>query len=406
MKYGGLKYIFIRILVLLVFINIFIILYTKSIIVISLILIFTILVFTLDLQKSFLLAASITIPLILLEVIFRLGGVNLHYYRPHEKLSLSAKHRYLPNAAVIMTSSHGDMLAIDPSASDIKEEREVKFITDNLGYRNNKKFLDQKIIIVGDSFIVGNGTSQANILPSILESEFNINVYNISFPGGPNHYLNRIETFPHSLSDRCIFVFLFEGNDFPNSIEIPQQGIIKSKIIFLINNYRFRFEIGRLFYSLYVRAFMPVNVKKADTILTHIVGKKKVGFLEKYNKATSRESYRPEEKVVQAFEKLINKSDVVFFIPDKLRVYFEYIKDSKSKEMPNKNWEFLESLSENKDVLLINLTKPFIRETGKLLENDQYLYWRDDTHWNGNGMRLTSRIISDLVAPKKLPCLK
>lgn len=218
-------YIFISIFALFILINLNIILYSKSTIVFTLILLSTIFIVYFDWKKSLLLAVSIALPLIFLELTLKYGFENLIFYRPHEKVSLAAKQRYLPDISLKMVSPHGDMLAIDPQQKAIKEQRTVFFKTDNLGYRNNKNFTDQRIVIVGDSFVVGNGTSQEDILPSILEEQFNLDVYNISYPGGPDSYLNRIESFPYSIKDRCVFVFFFEGNDFPESLKLapPQR---------------------------------------------------------------------------------------------------------------------------------------------------------------------------------------
>lgn len=160
-----------------------------------------------------------------------------------------------------------------------------------------------------------------------------------------------------------------------------------------------------MFYSLFQRAFITVGNKKPDSILTKTVGRKEVGFLKKYNDATSRKSYKPDENVISAFQALLKKTDVAFFIPDKFRVYFDFIEDKNLKRLPDKNWEFLSAEARNFNAVPINLTSPFIEETKRLLESDQYIYWRDDTHWNGNGMKLSSKILSDLVLENNLECL-
>ena len=68
---------------------------------------------------------------------------------------------------------HGDIYSIDLGLNEkrenIKESRKQKFVTDSYGMRNDKTDIDEAdIILVGDSYITGNGTSQEYIPSNTL----------------------------------------------------------------------------------------------------------------------------------------------------------------------------------------------------------------------------------------------
>ena len=75
--------------------------------------------------------------------------------------------------------------------------------------------MSSDILLVGDSFIVGNGITQEKIPSEILSSLTNKKIANIAFPGGPKSYENNIKKFMSQLpSETKIILFYFEGNDF------------------------------------------------------------------------------------------------------------------------------------------------------------------------------------------------
>ena len=60
--------------------------------------------------------------------------------------------------------------------------------TDEYGLRNSINLNNADFILVGDSFIVGNGNTQKHIPSEILSRLLNKKVANIAFPGAPISY--------------------------------------------------------------------------------------------------------------------------------------------------------------------------------------------------------------------------
>jgi hypothetical protein len=56
------------------------------------------------------------------------------------------------------------------------------------------------------------------------------------------------------------------------------------------------------------------------------------------------------------------------------------------------------------NVPVLNLTPLFREQAASLLARDEYLYWLDDTHWNGEGIREAAQAITNSTAVSKCGC--
>ena len=142
------------------------------------------------------------------------------YFRPHEKW-ISSKF-YKKNIKDFMQNTYGDLYAKMPTDEkkkyyNIKQVRDVYFETDEYGLRNSINLNNADFILVGDSFIVGNGNTQKHIPSEILSRLLNKKVANIAFPGAPISYEKNLLEFQNEISKQSkIILFYFEGNDFGN----------------------------------------------------------------------------------------------------------------------------------------------------------------------------------------------
>src|SRR5439155_18462531 len=80
--------------------------------------------------------------------------------------------------------TYGDLAAVS-GRRDWREERRIKFVTDEYGCRNEPlgagveaRPLD--VIVLGDSFGVAAGTSQEEVLGSLFARDYGLSVYNLS----------------------------------------------------------------------------------------------------------------------------------------------------------------------------------------------------------------------------------
>jgi hypothetical protein len=56
------------------------------------------------------------------------------------------------------------------------------------------------------------------------------------------------------------------------------------------------------------------------------------------------------------------------------------------------------------NVPVMNLTPKFSKQAASLLPQDEYLYWMDDTHWNGEGIREAAQAITNSKAVSECRC--
>ncbi len=82
---------------------------------------------------------------------------------------------------------------------------------------------------------------------------------------------------------------------------------------------------------------------------------------------------------------------LTILIPDKAQVYREYLPDATALP-PSCLWNIEEGLKE-KGVATINLLPAFRRAAAE----GHKLYWRDDTHWNSDGISLAANATAELL---------
>ena len=327
------------------------------------------------------------------------------YYRPHEMFSQS-EGRYKNNVRFEMVMPHGDLKAMALYTEVLPEPRKVLFNTDSLGFRNTDEYQGQKYLFVGDSFIVGNGTNQPDIITEQLLERYRIDGYNLAFPGGVKDYYYNMKSFRNLAAKDAKFVlFLFEGNDFQINTtikpSIARTGTAKvNPVVNALENY-YRFFSGtdmyRYMYST-TRRIIAANIRnEKERVVVYNIGGLPVAFLKEYIEVTERDIF-PENTLTELYLSDM-KDDIehIFFIPTKYRVYYNYINDHKQKnrqDLPDRQWQFVQSIGQKFDIPATNLTPALIEESGRLLPQGILTFWRDDTHWNKYGIAVAADIVS------------
>ncbi|MGH7182633.1 MAG: SGNH/GDSL hydrolase family protein, partial [Nitrospiraceae bacterium] len=141
------------------------------------------------------------------------------HYNPANMFS-----RKLPNLSILgrwdadvyyQGPAYGDLAAMK-GEEKWREIRDQVFQTDSAGFRNATLHQPVDLILLGDSFTAGIGTSQDKLFSRLLEDRYGRSVYNMGYPGGPyDEYLNfAIESPKLDVSSHAEIVWVFyEGND-------------------------------------------------------------------------------------------------------------------------------------------------------------------------------------------------
>ena len=332
------------------------------------------------------------------------------YYRPHEMFG-QPDGRYKKNVHFEMAMPHGDLKAMALYTEVIPEPRKVIFNTDSLGFRNSNDYQEQKYLFVGDSFIVGNGTSQSDIITAQLSERYNINGYNLAYPGDIKDYYNNVSSFRNlAAQDAKVILFLFEGNDFAldtteDPVMVPPDAAKINPVVNALNNYYNLFSGSDMYRYMYstTRRVIAANIKKEkERVVVYDIGGFPVAFYRAYNEVAERDIL-PENTVTELYLSEM-KDDIkhIYFIPTKYRVYYKYINDHKernSRDLPDRQWQFVQSIGQKFGIPTTNLTPALIEESDRLLEQGVLTFWRDDTHWNKHGIAVAADIVSRELTP-------
>lgn len=348
------------------------------------------------------------------------------YFRPHERYRLQ-EDIYMSNVKSRFEMPFGDLVILGGDLSNdvldkLKEPRVVRFETDKLGYRNDAALHDARIILAGDSFIVGNGTTQKEMLSAALSRKLGKAVYNVAFPGKPRQYEERLlsltDAFP---KDAGIYVFYFEGNDFSRKKE--QRGLFsiivaafgsayasledwksryleafypKEQVFFRIirrRSHQFNAAALAFFTRLLARNASAQDKAETQKVSVKTVNGKVMGFYKEYNEMTLSDEV---SAYVFKNKRLLEKIRAVLFIPTKLRVYSENLKNSPSAALKS-----LISGYAPLGVEVLDLTPVLRTKAESSYSERKFVFWRDDTHWNGTGISAVAEFIAQYESARR-----
>lgn len=318
-----------------------------------------------------------------------LGLYDKSCYRPDQMLvtydmGLDGQ-RHVPDADVTMVQPFGDMGAMSADAAVPRVPREVRFRTDALGFRNDADLAREDVILIGDSFIQGSGSTQEDTLAAVLRSDYGIPSYAMGAPGDLVDYVARAKA--HAANHQApVLVFLFEGNDFAR---------YDGKVRRLPERYVRRMhatDIGK-FFRLQMARFK--DTEEAANVRVMPVQGQPLAFYGPYVEEARREQSKAGPRFEPLLQSLAGLADAVFFIPAKYRVYAPLMG---AAPLPEADWLLLKNACDAAGIPCHNLTEP-MREAAAALwtESGRLLWWPDDTHWNRNGVDVAARVVADVL---------
>jgi hypothetical protein len=366
-------------------------------------------------------APAVVLICLVLDISLRFLPPRLITFRAWEAVTLFATGNgpFIPNVAYRNPRSSGDLANL-ANLPHLRQYREESFSADAAGYRNRgetpKPF--SGILLVGDSFTAGSGVSDSLTLSQQLADVSGRRVYN----GAQTS--NFWELLQHLQMTRGLVVWQqSERYALPTSA-VPEQdwkrqiayrafGDKRAETVHEMHKYAMSFESYSPLEILFSRA---VKLLQNDKIFPNPyrevveVAKLRNGqeilFLASEVKRYEKDRPTDPEFFVHLKMQLQRKGIglLVLLVPDKYVVYHDLLLPPPPRTDRPRYLDVVEQRLAAANVPVMNLTPKFSKQAASLLPQDEYLYWMDDTHWNGEGIREAAQAITNSKAVSECRC--
>jgi len=347
------------------------------------------------------------------DVGMRLERVDPWTFRAWEALSAyrSPAAPFEANRRFEKTDSYGDLAALG-NMPELRQYRSEVFTTDALGFRNPPGAWSRPpaAIVVGDSFVVGSGVSDDETVTSRLGALLGCPVYNA---GGIDPDPDRLLALARKLNlDRGLVIHQFaEDFEMPaapsearrryqkalaalgpeaGSLAGRVRGMLTISPLQIASEHALKaWEDGRILPNRYVGRVVRGRLASGDSMLflSYFFGK----FHQKREVPTAYWTWLQKELRAGGLEL------AVVIVPSGYRVYRPFLVEPKPKpgeavdDYPGR----VEDDLRRAGIPALNLTAPLSAAAAKGLQEKQYLYWRDDIHWNVQGTEVAAQAIRD-----------
>jgi len=284
-------------------------------------------------------------------------------------------------------------------------KKTVTWMTDKYGYR--KQNTDEKIevVIIGDSFIVGDGLDQDEMLSERLEKRLGVGVYPVATAN-----IKSFVNMPRFCKEPPSIVVLEKLEDTVHRLRKPDEKPVKQKINdlrdLLCRNALIRFvdiSQNRIFKAAMlnftkarIRDWMGLH-EFDDSIVKSFAGE---SFLVQKKDITYQQKMANMDKILSRlskYQKYFNKRNIRFIfmpIPNKDTVYYKVAGFDKQPA-------FLDELAvaaRAAGIEVLDVKNAF--DTALEKDPDAVLYIPDDSHWNGNGTKIAADLLADMISKK------
>ncbi len=311
---------------------------------------------------------------------------NQFTYRPWEALLFyhpkKIAYPYYPNQNLAMHSV-GDL------GYRTKNEipRYENWHTDKLGYRNDSFITSPDVLIIGDSYIVGTGLPQDSTLSNTLHSISGLQVYNMASA--------MFKDFVDLLSNEIIqkpkfLIYSIIEQNLPQTIPTTRRKFETVKWGDVFKDRLSRFYMVNYFGARWTgscgRGFPGVT----DSSLLFLSGK---------NIKYHHDDLPQVAKTIEQYQHFCDSIGVHFIflpIPNKETIYYKQVPLESQPDYITR----LNDLLATKKIATIQ-TQQLFNSYVSAHAPQQYIYQKDDSHWNATGIKLTAEAINSLLQSYK-----
>lgn len=307
---------------------------------------------------------------------------NQFTYRPWEALLFyhpkEIAYPYYPNESLAMYST-GDL--------GYRTKNEIRryenWHTDKLGYRNDSFISTPDVLIIGDSYIVGTGLPQDSTLSNTLHRISGLQVYNMATA--------KFKDFVYLLSNHIIqkptfLVFSIIEQNLPKGLP---ETIKKFDSVKWGDAWKDR--LSRFYMVNYFGARLTGSSGRGfpgvlDSSLLFLTGKNIKYHYDELQLVT---------ETIEQYQNFCDSIGVHFIflpIPNKETIYYKQV----PLEIQPDYIEQLSTLLASKKITTIQTQQVFNQYVAEH-KTGEYIYQKDDSHWNATGVELTATAINKLI---------
>lgn len=315
----------------------------------------------------------------------------------------------------------GDLAAMTTQDS-LRETRQVEFRTDAYGYRNDPSHYDTTklldLIILGDSFGAGTGTSQEEVWDALFQEKYGLNTYNLSMPGyAPwnelitlKRELPRLKVGPQT----TVLWAIFNGNDFDEpcfSDLNPAPVGFSTRLSVRLQSFWRRSPVKMI--ARRVLMGRSPQIGHDSAMVATLPDGRSILYYSQYVRHDRRslDEVRqlpnlPKLRLVFADMAKVAKETGIKVLVAELPTSYSIYGWTLDRREP---WHQTETVTPESVLLAelcrengfeyLDLLPQMIPEARRLYEKSgELLWWRDDTHWNKYGHALAAQVIGDRLA--------
>jgi hypothetical protein len=359
------------------------------------------------LQRIILVLVAVSFAATSMDLISRVLFAGWVYNSPEDRYltqwpKMPLVHRFMPNRKYL-------------GYPEYRVYREIRFQSDAYGFRNDESDpTDIDLIVLGDSFGTGSGTTQEDTWATALANRYGFTVYNLSVAGSPwEEYTNlTVELDRLDMSEDAVVLWMItsatdlEGDYHPiyEPSALPWNTWFESLVV-SYQSFRFHSPI-----RLNLRRIYLASGTQDPVILEHLPDGTPFMF---YQPFASRRDRTAEEiqqigtfsalkETVSAMRQLAESNDfqvMIILAPSKSEVYSWMLDDGEPWSTPPDQSGFsiaLQEVAEQEGLCFLDL-KPILVEASREVyeEKGEVFWWPDDTHWNPRGNELAASVIVD-----------
>ena len=352
----------------------------------------------------------------LLDLVLRFAPLDPFTFRAWESMLRhypNAVGPFIPNKHYHRDNSYGVVASIG-NLPALRHYRSVDFTTDSFGFYNPPSLAQGNPIgiVIGDSFAVGSELPEDQSLSAQLTQRFGGFFYNAGSPQ-PLH-LRSLEAVAQRLGLRhglVVFEFLESRalQDPPSATPDGARGTAQT-FFFSALGQEWTDRLGTPLNELHSSPLQAISAKLEKKIQDDVL------LPNSFAAFVIQEKLRNGEPIVFLPAEFKSPADprkaadrwaayfawysaqlrndgfdfVVLLVPNRATIYAPLLSQPRDVSGSRTTLEDLANALQNAGVRTVSLEPRFARDAALLLDQNKYLYFLDDTHWNGSGTAIAA----------------